>query len=135
MSTPEESCRVSTILHAFKTDNTVLLEALTHTIMVLHGYSEATSTGITVEEILATPNPAYATLITVIVLLFWPFVIIQRADLAEILGKVFVTFYASFAFWLLSCASKTFDHGNFVTIESMIFLRIHLVLIMDLIMT
>ncbi len=70
--------------------------------MVLHGYSQATSTRVAVEEILTAPDSANATLITVKVLLFWPFVIVKRADFAEILGKVLVTFDASFAFWLLS---------------------------------
>ena len=102
--------------------------------MVLHGYSEATSARITMEEILTAPNSANATLITVKILLLWPSVIEKRTDFAIIPSKVFVTFDASFAFWLLSCASKTFDHCHFVTIEPMIFLGVHLVLIMDLIM-
>jgi hypothetical protein len=87
------------------------------------------------EKVLPASNSAYATLFTVEHLLIWAFIIVKGTNLAEILGKVFTALNASFTLFLLSWASETFNHGHFVSVKSMVFLGVHLIFIMDLIVT
>lgn len=101
--------------------------------IVLHEDAKTAIAIVTMVEVFTPANPTDSALITVENLLRLALVIVEGANRAEILRKIFVALDARLRFRLGSLAAETLHMRNFVSFESMIFLRIHLVLEVNLI--
>ena len=115
-------------MHALQANDTILLESLSDALMVvLECKVEAASTIIAMKA-LAFTDATNATAITVIDSFLFVFVVIETADLAEVLGKIFLAIYARLRLDLLGLAPEAFNVRHLVSVHLVILLRIHFVL-------
>ena len=115
-------------MHALQANDTILLESLSDALMVvLECKVEAASTIIAM-KVLAFTDATNATAITVIDSFLFVFVVIETADLAEVLGKIFLAIYARLRLDLLGLAPEAFNVRHLVSVHLVILLRIHFVL-------
>lgn len=117
-----------------KAYGTVVVSALAHAfVVVLHRFVHAAATAVAVVEVFFTPDSTNATFIAVVYAFLITKVIVEVANLTKVNGKILLTARARPAFWLLKPATKTFDVNDGLTIELVVFLGVHLLLVADLI--
>ena len=95
--------------------------------VVLHGYVKTASACITM-KIVALADTTNPTAIAMVHSLLLMLVIIQTAYLAEVFRKIFLARYACFRLYLLCLAPKTLDMSDFVPVQFVILLGVHLIL-------
>ena len=88
---------------------------------------EAASTRIAV-EVLAFADATDTTAITVIDSFLLVLVVIEAANLAEVLGKILLAFYARLGLYLFGLAPEAFYVRHLVSVHLVILLGIHFVL-------
>ena len=135
MPTAEKVCCISAELHVFKTNDTVLVQALIDALVIVEQrFVHAAATVIAVKEIFRWTDSADAALVTMEHPLFLPFVIVKGANVTEVRGKVFVALSAGSTFLLLIATSQTLDVCHSMPIQLMILLWVKFVFVVDLIM-
>lgn len=84
------------VLHIGEADHAVLLEALVDAVVIVfQAYREAALAVIAMKEVLAAAHSANAALLAMKDFLFCAFVIVEGADLTEVLREIFVALDAS----------------------------------------
>ena len=115
-------------MHALQANDTILLKPLIDALMVvLECKVEAASTSVAV-EVLAFADATNATAFTVIDSFLFVLVVIETANLAEVLGKIFLAFYARLGLDLFGLAPEAFHMSHLVSVHLVILFGIHFVL-------
>lgn len=135
MSTFQESWALSGSVHILHAYSAVIFEDIWFAKMIiLLGYSQTAVADFAMEEIFSSTNSTNATAITVENLFLFQLVIKELAFLTEICSKLDATILASRLYFLRSFAFQAPDFFYIKSVDLMVFLRIHLILIIDFIM-